>query len=416
MREIIRPLGLAWTAGFAWALLASPAPADDARKVTIQGIGAELGETPVIIALTDDPPAPGPYVLLPATDSPTLTAGDPRADVFEDAGKTYLGLVLKGLKADEQVTYRLEPAPEAEAGVRLEATGDDVQVSIGGEPFTVYRTREGTKPYLYPVIGPTGKPMTRAFPMEEVEGEERDHPHQRSFWFTHGDVNGYDFWASDPLNRPSPRHGRIVETEKRTVSSGSAVGVLRTCNDWLTGEGEKLCEDERTIRFYDTEEGRIVDFDITIKATNGPVTFGDTKEGTFGIRIASSMDVKRKQGGRITNAEGITDGDAWGKASPWVDYTGPIDGQTVGVAILNHPESFRHPTTWHVRDYGLFAANPFGYKDFGQDERGDHELAEGESITFRYRVIFHKGDTEEASIPNAYKAYAEPPKVEIQSN
>ncbi len=415
MRVTNRFSRLPWfaSAGMVLALLAGPTLAlgIESCKVTIQGTGAELGETPIIVELKDNAPAPGAY-LLEAEDGGAKI----QADVFEDAGKTYLGAILNGLKAVEKVTYTLKPAEGAEPTVRLEPSGDDVRVSIGGEPFTIYRTKEGTKPYMFPVIGPTGKPITRAFPMEDVEGETRDHPHQRSFWFTHGDVDGHDFWGSDPINKPSPKHGRIVETEKKTVSSGTAVGVLRTRNDWLKNDGEKLLEDERTIRFYDTEEGQIVDFDITLKATNGPVTFKDTKEGTFGIRIASSMDVKRQEGGQVINAEGITNNNAWGKASPWVDYTGPVDGETVGVAILNHPESFRHPTTWHVRDYGLFAANPFGYKDFGQDESGDHKLNEGESITFRYRVLFHKDDTDSAGIPTAYQAYAEPPKVEVQQD
>ena len=119
---------------------------------------------------------------------------------------------------------------------------------------------------------------------------------------------------------------------------------------------------------------RVIDFEITLKATHGPVTFGDTKEGMFGLRVASSMDVNKKQGGRITNAEGLTDDQAWGKASPWVDYTGPVQGKTVGIAILNHPRSFRYPTTWHVRTYGLFAANPFGWHDFGLGKSGEYVL------------------------------------------
>src|SRR5581483_4008415 len=156
-----------------------------------------------------------------------------------------------------------------------------------------------------------------------------------------------------------------------------------------------------------------IDFDITLKANDGSVTFGDTKEGMFGLRVASSMDVKRKKGGRITNAEGLTDLAAWGKASPWVDYTGPVAGQTVGIAILNHPQSFRYPTTWHVRDYGLFAANPFGWHDFGMKQPGEYTLVTGGSIVFRYRVIFHKGDTAAAQIAEGFKAYAKPPTIDV---
>ena len=149
---------------------------------------------------------------------------------------------------------------------------------------------------------------------------------------------------------------------------------IATTDDWLAPDGTRVCADERTVTFYRTQEARVIDFEFKIHASDGPLTFGDTKEGMFGIRVASSMDVTRKAGGRITNAEGLTDEKAWGKASPWVDYVGPVNEKTVGIAVLNHPGSFRYPTTWHVRTYGLFAANPFGWHDFGKPERGDYTV------------------------------------------
>jgi Methane oxygenase PmoA len=125
------------------------------------------------------------------------------------------------------------------------------------------------------------------------------------------------------------------------------------------------------------------------------------------------MDVDAKKGGKITNSDGLTDAAAWGKPATWVDYTGPVEGETVGIAILNHPSSFRHPTTWHVRTYGLFAANPFGWHDFGLKKSGDHTIPAGESIHFGYRVILHKGDTASAALAEAYEGYAKPPTVEV---
>ena len=250
-------------------------------------------------------------------------------------------------------------------------TGTGLEISPGGKLLTVYHSDLATKPYFFPLIGPTGVSYTRAYPLQkDVAGEDHDHPHQRSFWFTHGSVNGFDFWASDPLNKPKRNDGTIRETSRSIVAAGPVLGVLKTTDDWLGPDGKVVCQDERTVRAYATAAIRVLDFDITLKATAGPVTFGDTKEGMFGLRVASSMDVKNKKGGKITNAEGITDEAAWGKASPWVDYTGPVEGKTVGVAILNHPDSFRFPTTWHVRTYGLFAANPFGWHDFGMKNIG----------------------------------------------
>src|SRR6185295_7073001 len=135
------------------------------------------------------------------------------------------------------------------------------------------------------------------------------------------------------------------------------------------------------------------------------VVFGDTKEGSFGVRMASSIRVDSKQGGEIVNSDGLTNQAAWGKPAAWVDYHGPVDGETWGIAILNHPSSFRYPTYWHVRTYGLFAANPFGIHDFTGSTDGSFTLAAGKSIELKYRVLLHKGDEKSGNVAEAFATY-----------
>jgi hypothetical protein len=384
-------------------------------RVKVQGDGTALGETPVVAALAKPVPA-GSYELIPSNRV---------AQVFSDEGKSYLAVVFDHVSAGESTTYTLRPRQSTPlspaSGVALERNDNNVKILVNGKLFTEYLSDQATKPYYYPVFGPTGAPITRAHPMKKVAGETQDHNHQRSFWFTHGNVNGYDFWASDPLNPPKTNYGTIKETAKKSLVAGPVLGRIRTTDDWVGPDGKRVCEDERVVTIYNTPSAQTLDFDITVKAGDVPVTFGDTKEGMFGLRVASSMDVagnkktKTPGKGKITNAEGITNVDAWGKASPWVDYVGPVEGETVGVAILNHPDSFRYPTTWHVRDYGLFAANPFGWHDFGMKKPGDHTIPAGQSIRFRYRVVFHKGDTASSNIPAAFQAYASPPAVTVEA-
>ena len=292
----------------------------------------------------------------------------------------------------------------AAADVTVEPSDEGMVVKVDGDLFTEYITRSLKKPILWPIIGPGGHEMTRAFPMEPGEGERRDHPHQRSLWFTHGNVNGVDFWGE------TRGRGEIIHREFRRAEGGE-VGVIETANDWQDAEGNKLLEDVRTLHFRASEEQRIIDFDITLTASEGPVVFGDTKEGTMGLRVASSMDVEQRgdrSRGTIVNSAGQTNRDAWGKQAPWVDYYGPVDGDIVGAAIMNHPQSFRYPTYWHVREYGLFAANPFGLHDFlGVEEpQGRYELPAGGSITLRYRFLFHLGDTAEGRIAEAFREYS----------
>lgn len=380
------------------------------RFVTIEGEGSAHGETliaaPMALSFGN-----GNYVY-------RLQPGNISAQIVVIGKKAYFYTVLKPGTGKFKHKFALETDSvfdDAKAGVKFRRAGTNLDVRVTGKPLSTYRTDEPSKPYFYPLIGPTGDEFTRAYPMrKDVAGEAHDHPHQRSFWFTHGNVNGVDFWASDPINKPNPKFGSIRETSRRIAAEGPVVGVLQTTDEWLGPDGKKVCDDERLVRVYSTGATRVIDFEIVIKATAGPVTFGDTKEGMFGLRVASSMDVKNKTGGKITNAEGVTDDAAWGKASPWVDYTGPVNGKTVGVAILNHPDSFRYPTTWHVRTYGLFAANPFGWHDFGRKESGAHTTPEGGSIGFRYRVILHEGETAPAHIADAFRSYSEPATVVYQ--
>jgi hypothetical protein len=305
--------------------------------------------------------------------------------------------------------------PSVLGEVTVEKSPDKVTVKIDGKLFTEYLTKSGSKPILWPVLDPNGLPLTRSYPMEKVAGEATDHVHQRSFWFTHGNVNGVDFW-SEGAKAGKQNHKEFVRVE------GGKQAVIVTRNDWVGPDGKKILEDERRLAFFPQGDRRVVDYDITLTATEGPVTFGDTKEGSFGIRVAESMRVEQPRNappgkGRILNSEGHTDAAAWAKRARWVDYSGPVkdaDGKehVVGITILNHPSSFRFPTYWHVRTYGLFAANPFGIHDFeGQRSKegaGNHTLEQGETIRLRYRVIFHAGPGEAAQIDKAFEDYASP--------
>jgi hypothetical protein len=391
-------------------LFAPALQAARAQSLQLTGRGGDVawGETPVVVPIKAALP-PGSYVLEgspPGSRTPAV--------VFKDGDRRWLSAVLPAVPARKTVSFDLRAqAPTGTtdtSGIHFRSAGSDLDVMIDDRPLTTYRIGPGSKPFYFPLIGPTGASFTRAYPMVDVPGEDRDHPHQRSCWFTHGSVNGIDFWSE------GKGKGTIREIDRQVVVEGPVLARLRTRDEWLSPDGRRVCQDRRTVTFYRTQAVRILDFDIAIEATDGPVTFGDTKEGMFGLRMASSMDVTRKKGGRITNAEGLTDERAWGKASPWVDYVGPVNEETVGICILNHPNSFRFPTTWHVRTYGLFAANPFGWKDFGRPDRGDYTLPAGETLRFAYRVILHKGDTASLGVPGHFQAYAGAPEFQVRGD
>ncbi len=300
----------------------------------------------------------------------------------------------------------------------LERNDQGIAVLLDGELFTQYHTLSGNMPVLWPLIGPTGKPMTRSWPLGSAEeGEKQDHIHQRSFWFAHEGVNGFNYWAEvasyaghkrPKYDRIRQRVGKIAHQEFSKLESGNRRATIVTTNDWLDNEGAKVCGDRRTLTFTADDNCRQIDFTIKLLASEGDVIFEDRKDGVFGVRVAASMKVDAKKGGQIVNSRGQTNGDAWGQFADWVDYHGPVDGETVGIAILLHHSNFRHPARWHVREYGLFAANPFAEKGFPADDRsqGSHTIKAGESLTLRYRVLLHRGDEKLAKIAEAFAAYA----------
>jgi hypothetical protein len=300
----------------------------------------------------------------------------------------------------------LRPAP-ASTGVQISEVDGKIRVMIGGRLFTEYVYQNVDRPYFYPLLGPGGLPMTRHWPIEDGEGEEQDHPHHRSLWYAHSSVNGFDFWTEG-------KKCKIVHQKFLKVESGQDSGVIQSENDWIDSNGVVQCRDTRTIRFYNRpDHERLFDFDITLEALpDKAVTFGDDKDGAMAVRVAESMRVNHKEKageGHIVLSTGVRDKKAWGHRADWCEYDGPVEGKTVGIAIFDHPQNPRHPTWWHVRDYGLFAANPFGVHDFEKKPKGtgDFVIPPGKSVTFRYRFYLHDGDEREARVAEHYQEYAD---------
>ena len=327
--------------------------------------------------------------------------------------------------------FSLSNLPAAENdGVKITQTNDRVTVEINGELFTHYWFRMRQHPalvtdrsgntttnptrhtYFYPLIGPGGLNMTRQWPMKpDAEGEEKDHPHHRSLWFSHGAVNGVDFWAE------TAKAGKIQHDQFLEVKSGKDEGVIKSSCKWVAPDGKVVCTDERTFRVYNRPANeRLFDFEITIKApADRDVLFGDTKEGTMAVRLNEQLRAthgKKPGSGHIVLSTGAhdTNGHAttWGKRGAWCDYWGQVDGKTVGIAIFDHPSNPVHPTYWHVRDYGLFAANPFGIHDFEKKEpgAGNLNIPAGQSVTFKYRFYIHEGDDKQAKVAERYSEYS----------
>src|ERR671930_556973 len=176
-----------------------------------------------------------------------------------------------------------------------------VDILVDGQPFTsyIYPTTL-KKPILYPLRTASGKLVTRGWPLEPRPGERVDHPHQVGLWFTHGDVNGLDFWNNSdaiPAARP-PAMGTIVHRAVRRAAGGMGEGVLEVTADWVDYQGKALLREDTRFVFRAGPNLRAIDRITTLTALGQAVTFTDNKEGLIGLRVARPLDdaIRRRRG------------------------------------------------------------------------------------------------------------------------
>jgi len=287
------------------------------------------------------------------------------------------------VSADDQVTVS-------------KGAGSTLDIRISGQPFTTFNYSSTLpKPFFLPVTTAGGGVVNRAL----GDASDADHPHHKGIWNAIDEVNGVKFWAEK---------GKIVNSSTEIIRAAGHSAVIRATNAWQNPEsGKAEVEETATITIH---ANRLLEYDMTFTAVNGPVVFEDTKEGLFGFRVAPSM--KEKNGGRVTASDGsATTAKCWGRTFPWVDYSGEVGGKTVGVTIMDHPENFR-PSRYHVRDYGLFSVSPFGEKAYtnGASESKPVHLEQGKTLRLRYGLYIHDGDAAAASIPAVWKQFSEASK------
>jgi hypothetical protein len=290
------------------------------------------------------------------------------------------------------------------AQVKFTRETDVIHIDIAGKPLGDYHYgTDVAKPYIAPLRAASGTMVTRQFPMVEGLGETTDHRHHRGLWFGYIDVNGVNFWENE-YSYKNPKSGNIVSKSIDEVKGGKT-GTLKTTSEWVDPSKKTILVENQTMLFRGDNTLREIDVDITLTAKEKCV-FGDDKDGIYGIRLADPLIEKKPGTGTMVSSAGLkTMKEIWGKQADWVDYSGEINGEKVGVAIFDHPTSFRHPTRWHVRTYGLFAANPFGNKDWKSTDQGDATIKKGDTMRLHYRVLFYEGTRTPEQLDAIYKEY-----------
>jgi hypothetical protein len=321
-------------------------------------------------------------------------------------------------------TFLLNSVSQAQSGggfsVIDKPEAKKIEVRFDGELLTAYCYFDSTeKPVLYPLKTLRGTTITRGYPVAPRAGERTDHPHHLGLWMNYESVNGLDFWnnstaiaAEKKASYGSIRHQKILRSE-----AGRDNARIETISHWVNHKGEILLEENTTFIFSRNGDDFVIDRIAVLEARVPEVLFKDVKDGMLGVRVARELEMPSTQADKFVDAQGnvtpvskmdnagVTGlyvsqnglkGDAvWGTRATWACLNGKKDGETISLAIIDHPQNIGYPTYWHARGYGLFAANPLGQNIFSNGkEMLNLKLKENEKITFRYRVVIHSGNTE----------------------
>lgn len=268
----------------------------------------------------------------------------------------------------------------------------DEKASFRHEGREILRYHFGTtapKTYCWPLVGPAGFPVVRiGHPHDPVS-----HRHHRGIWVAHGKVNKVNFWEEN--SGSSIRHEAIELYE-----DGPKGARLVARNVWLSLSREQLLTERRTVGAMALPGGECeVDIQLEFHASECAVTFGEIPFGFLGVRVAKTMSVADGRGTIINSEGGRGEKGTFWKRARWVDYAGPIAPRRCnGIIFLDHPDNPRHPTYWHTRKDGWMGAS-FTLKQ-------PYDLAKGDKLKLRYRLVVHDGDADPARADAAWKRFA----------
>jgi len=322
----------------------------------------------------------------------------------------FLGFILSGIFLSAQSSDEKE--------VRLIKVDDKhkVDVFIDGIFFTSYQYPDSIeKTFLYPVNSPYGSVITRGYPIAPRKGERVDHPHHIGIWFNHGNVNGLDFW-NNSFAIPSDKkdlYGHIVHQKINSVSGGKK-GILKVTLNWNDNKGNTLLTEEAMYIFTGDKNSRTIDHISTLNAVNGPVIFGDSKEGLFAIRVDRAFEMPSNESliftddkgnpttvkaidntgvtGMYTSSNGLKGDSVWGTRNDWVILSGTKNNVTISMAIFDHPKNPGYPAYAHARGYGLFSLNNFGQKAYDpKQENRIFKIEKGQSVILFHRFYVQSG-------------------------
>jgi hypothetical protein len=231
-----------------------------------------------------------------------------------------------------------------------------------------------TRPFFYPLVGPSGESLTRI-----GHPGAPNHDHHRSIWFAHAKVLGIDFWSENTAARIRQKNWLVYEDGPERARMAVLLG-------WYDGhDPEELLEQELVAVFEPLEQGEtLLELHSTLRPKAESLEFGVSNFGFLAVRVAKHIS-EHFGGGQLTSSDGLR-GEAaiFGQPARWMDYSAAAGGGEVeGITYFDHPANPRFPTHWHVREDGWMGASVCLKQPIETNRR--------DPLVLRYLLHAHRG-------------------------
>lgn len=285
---------------------------------------------------------------------------------------------------------------------------DQVSFVIDGrERLGWHFGKDAPRPFFYPMIGPAGLPLTRM-----GHPGAPNHDHHRSIWFAHHQVLGIDFWSdqSDAV---------IRQSQWLAYVDGEHSAEMAVDLKWYDGHDPQPLIDQQLIVSVAPhgDNELMMEIQTSLSSVADSLELGQTSFGLLAVRVAKSLSAVFG-GGQLTGENGVQgEQNLFGKRSPWIDYSGPVDRQVSGeqadskdrsshasdviegITYFDHIDNPNYPSKWHVRDDGWMGASicrdaplllrrdqPTRWRYLLHTHRGPVDLTAAEQIAKRFHA------------------------------
>jgi hypothetical protein len=254
-------------------------------------------------------------------------------------------------------------------------------------------------PYFHPVSTDAGRVLTWDRPP--------DHAWHHGLWFCWKYINGVNYWEHDRQTGKPAGHTAWSDTHVKVHDDHSA-SVSMTLDYHPADEDEVVLSERRRIEITaPNSRGEYnIDWTAEFTAAQREVKLDRTPPkaqswgGYAGLSVRFAKELSDRQATSNTGPVEFGSGQRHRSRATSMDYSGVIDGNPVGMALLDHPNNPRHPTPWYV-----IRAPVMGYINAALLNDQPMTLQPGELLVLRYRLIVHSGRWDAARLQTAQADY-----------